>query len=137
MANELDYEKGFPVTIILAVANPAATATTNLTAAQGNLSGFVVPAGYKFHPMLLSGGSNADLTAGTATFKVTDNDTEIVGGPEPVLSDTVQRASAVARAQVAPIAAGHEVGISVTTNGAYAPVTADLDALLAGMLLPA
>jgi hypothetical protein len=87
--------------------------------------------------MLLSGGSNADLTAGTATFKVTDNDTEIVGGPEPVLSDTVQRASAVARAQVAPIAAGHEVGISVTTNGAYAPVTADLDALLAGMLLPA
>jgi hypothetical protein len=137
MANELNYEKGFPVTIALSLANPGAGATTNLLAPQANLSGFVVPTGYKFHPMLLSGKSNADLTAGTATFKVTDDDTEIVGGPEPQLADTVQMASAVARAQVAPIAAGHLVGISVTTHADYAPTTADLDAVLVGVLLPA
>lgn len=137
MANELDIEKGIAVTIQLAVANPAAAATTNLTAAQANLSGFVVPTGYKFHPLLLSGGSNADLTAGTATFKVTDNDTELAQGPTAALSDTVQRASGVQRAHVEPIVAGHEVGVSVTTDAGYLPVTADLDAVLVGVLLPA
>lgn len=137
MANELSYDQGIDVTLILAVANPGAGATVNLTAAQANLSGFVVPTGYKFHPILLSGGSNADLTAGTATFKVTDDDTEIAGGPEPQLSDTVQRASAVARVGASPIAAGHQVGVSITTSGAYAPTTADLDAVLVGKLLPA
>lgn len=137
MANELDYDDGLSVTLIFALANPGATATTNMLAAQGNLSGFVVPTGYKFHPVLLSGGSNADLTAGTATYKVTDNDTEVSNGPEPALSDTVQRASAAARVGVTPIAAGHEVGVSITTNGAYAPTTADHDAVLVGLLLPA
>lgn len=137
MANELSRDDGIPVTLILALANPGAGATTNLTAAQANLSGFVVPTGYKFHPVLLSGGSNADLTAGTATFKVTDNDTEIANGPMPALSDTVQRASAVARVGASPIAAGHEVGVSVTTDAGYLPVTADLDAVLVGLLLPA
>lgn len=137
MANELSRDDGIAVTIALSLANPGANATTNLTAPQANLSGFVVPAGYKFHAVLLSGGSNADLTAGTATFKVTDNDTEIVGGPEPQLADTVQRASAVARVGASPIAAGHEVGISITTSSGYLPVTADLDAVLVGLLLPA
>ena len=46
--------------------------------------------------------SSADLTAGTATLKVTSSDTEISNGPEPVLSDTVQRASAVARVGASP-----------------------------------
>lgn len=137
MANELDIEKGLPVTLQFALANPGAGATTNLTAAQANLSGFVVPTGYKFHPLLLSGGSNADLTAGTATFKVTDNDTELSNGPTAALSDTVQRASGVQRAHVEPITAGHEVGVSITTDGSYAPTTADLDAVLVGVLLPA
>lgn len=137
MANELSRDDGISVTIALSLANPGAAATTNLLAPQGSLSGFVVPTGYKFHPTLLSGGSNADLTAGTATFKVTDNDTEIAGGPEPQLADTVQRASAVARVGASPIAAGHEVGVSVTTNAGYLPVTADLDAVLVGLLLPA
>lgn len=137
MPNELHYNDGVSITLILAAANPAANGTANLLAAQANLSGFVVPTGYKFHPVMLSGGSNADLTNGTATFKVTGNDTEISGGPEPVLSDTVQRASAVARVGASPIAAGVEVGVSVTTTAAYAPVTADLDAVLVGLLLPA
>lgn len=136
MANELDLEKGFPVTLILALANPGASASTAMTLAQAG-TGFVVPTGYKFHPMYLSIASNADLTAGTAIAKVTDNGTVISGGPEPTLADTVQSASAVARAHVAPIAAGHTVGVKLVTDGSYAPTTADHDAVLSGMLLPA
>lgn len=137
MANELSFMEGMPVTIALSLANPGASATTNLLAPQGNLSGFIVPTGYKFHALYLSGVSNADLTAGTATFKVTDNDTELVNGPAPALSDTVQQAAAVTRIGTEPIAAGHKVGISVTTDGSYAPTTADLDAVLIGILTPA
>lgn len=136
MANELDLEKGFPVSYTLSLANPGAGASTAMTQPQLG-TGIVVPAGYKFHPMFLSLSSNADLTAGTAIAKVTDNGTVIAGGPEPGLADTVQSASAVARAHVAPIAAGRTVGVKLVTDGAYAPVTADLDAVLAGMLLPA
>lgn len=137
MPNELHYNDGISVTIMLSLANPGAAATTNLIAPQANLSGFVVPTGYKFHPLCLSAGSNADLTAGSATFKVTSSDTEISNGPEPVLSDTVQRTSAVARVGASPIVAGQQVGISVTTDAGYLPVTADVDAVLVGILLPA
>lgn len=136
MANELDYTYGLPVTLIMSVANPAASATTDLTLPQGG-TGFVVPTGYEFHPMCLSASSNADLTAGSAIFKVIDNGTELSKGPMATLSDTVQRASGVQRPDASPIAAGHVVGISVTTDGTYAPVTADVDAILIGVLLPA
>lgn len=136
MANELSFIDGLSISLVFAVANPAAAATTNLTLSQANL-GLVVPAGYKFHPLLLSGSSNADLTAGTATFKVTDDDTELVNGPQAALSDTVQRAAGVQRVGAQPIAAGHQVGVSVTTDASYAPVTADLDAILVGVLTPA
>jgi hypothetical protein len=71
--------------------------------------------------------SNADLTAGTATFKVTDNDTELVNGPAPVLSDLVQQASAVARVGIEPIAAGAQGRrFDHVTDASYAPTTADL-----------
>jgi hypothetical protein len=136
MANELDYDDGLPVTLIFALANPGASATTDLALAQGG-TGFVVPTGYEFHAMCLCGMSNADLTGGTAIFKVIDNGTEQTNGPTATLSDTVQRASGVQRAQVEPIAAGHVVGVSVTTDGSYAPTTADLDAVLIGILQPA
>ena len=128
MANELAFHgnEGFPISLIFALANPAAAATTAMLLAQAN-TGFVVPTGYKFCPMVLNGNSNADLTAGTA----------IASGPEPALADTVQRATALARAQASPIAAGHIVGVSVVTDAGYLPVTADLDAILAGLLLPA
>lgn len=137
MANELQFHgnEGYPISFTLSLANPAAAASTAMTQPQGN-TGFVVPAGYAFHPMVLSLASNADLTAGTATAKVTDNGTVISGGPEPALSDTVQQAAAVARPQVAPIAAGHTVGIKLVTDAGYLPVTADHDAVLSGLLLP-
>jgi hypothetical protein len=115
---------------------PQLTANQDLLLAQGG-AGFVVPTGYSFHPLCLSASSNADLTAGTATFKVTDNGTELVGSVDVELSDTVQKAADVIRVGVEPIAAGHVVGVSVTCTAAYLPVTADVDAILVGVLLPA
>ena len=102
--NELTYDQGLPVSLIFALANPGAAATTAMTLAQAN-TGFVVPTGYAFHPLCLNVNSNADLTAGTLTGKVSDNGTVIAGGPEPALSDPTQRASAVKRVGAAPIAA--------------------------------
>lgn len=135
MANELDRNDGTDVTLIFSLANPGASATTALTLPQGN-TGFKVPPGYQFHPICLSGSSNADLTAGTATFAVTAGG--VVGnGPTAVLSDTVQQAVGVKRVDAAPINAGVLVGVSVTTSAGYLPTTADLDAVLIGKLLPA
>jgi hypothetical protein len=138
MAGELAFNgnDGFPVSFQVAIANPAANATTAATAAQGN-GGLVVPTGYKFHPMLISVSSNADLTAGTLIAKVTDNGTVLANGPIATLSDLVQYASGLQRAQVEPIAAGRRVGASVVTDAGYLPVTADIDILVSGVLLPA
>lgn len=133
---QLDYAAGVDVTLTFSVANPAANATTALTLPQAS-RGFVVPAGYRFHPISLTLASNADLTAGTATGRVRANGTAVVGGPEPVLADAVQEATAIARVGQAPIAAGQRVDVAVVTDAAYAPVTADLDAILIGKLLPA
>lgn len=138
MASELNFmgNAGYPVSFQVAIANPAASATTAATAAQGG-PGLVVPTGYEFHPLLISVASNADLTAGTLTAKVTDNGTVLANGPTAVLSDTVQYAAGVQRAQVEPIAAGRRVGASVVTDAGYLPVTADIDILVSGVLLPA
>jgi|GEM_PF-5051712 len=137
MANELSFPHGIPVTLDFELANPGAGATTDcLFGGQGG-NGFLVPTGYVFHPIYLSDDSNADLTAGTCTAKVIDNGVEIANGPEPVLADTVQRAAAVARVGASPIAAGHFVGVSLTTNAGYLPVTADHTCRLIGLLLPA
>lgn len=127
---------GIPVTLQFEIANPAAGATTDLTLAQGG-SGFVVPTGFAFYPLVLGGVSNADLTAGTATFQVIFDGTEQANGPSAQLADTVQRATGVARFGAVKAAAGTIVGVSVTTNAGYLPVTADLDAVLIGYLAPA
>jgi hypothetical protein len=137
MANELSYDAGIPITLTMELANPAASATTvALMGAQGG-TGFIVPAGYKFHPVYLSVESNADLTAGTATAKFTAGGSVIAGGPQPVLADAVQRASAVQRVGVAPIAEGVVVKLAIVTDASYAPVTADLTFVGVGLLLPA
>jgi hypothetical protein len=130
------YDFGLPVTLQASIANPLADAITDCLLPQGN-AGFVVPTGYKFHPLFISVASNADLTAGTLTAKVIADGTELTGGPTAVLSDTVQKAAGVQRVGADPIVAGKVVGISVTTNAAYLPVTADIDAVLTGVLLPA
>lgn len=135
MPNELDRNHPI-VTIQFELANPGAGATTDMILGQGG-SGFVVPAGYKFSPAMLTVVSNADLTAGTLDAQVTDDGTEIVGGPEPQLADAVQRATAVVGGDPQTIAAGAVVGVSVTTSAGYLPTTADIDAILVGYLLPA
>lgn len=135
MANEFDRNHPL-VSLQFELANPSAGATTDMTLAQGG-TGFVVPAGYKFSPVSLTVVSNADLTAGTLDGKVTDDGTEIVSGPEPQLADTVQRATAVVGGDPQTIAAAAVVGVSVTTSAGYLPITADIDAVLLGYLLPA
>lgn len=61
MSNVLDnLHSGFPVTLQFSMANPAAGSTNVLGLAQGN--GFVVPAGYKLHPLAITAKSNGALT---------------------------------------------------------------------------
>lgn len=137
MGNEIDTKFGVSMSLQFSIPNAGAGATTDLAFGQGG-TGFVVPVGLKFIPVVLCGTSNADLTAGTATFKVIDNGTELTNGPEAGLADTVQSASGVKSPGVgAGIVAGHVVGVSVTTNAGYLPTTADLDAVLIGYLVPA
>ncbi len=136
MSNELTFDQGLPVTLIFAKANIEPNTTTALTLAQGG-AGLVVPTGYKFHPLLLHGESNADLSAGTAVFKVTANTTALVNGPTATLSDTVQKASGVMRPGAEGIAAGKIVCVSIVADANFAPNTADVDAVLVGVLLPA
>lgn len=133
---QLDYSAGVSVSLQFSVANPAANATTAMTMPQA-ARGFVVPAGYRFHPVSLSLSSNAALSAGTATARVRANGTAVVGGPEPVLTSALQDANAIARVGQAPIAAGQRVDVALVTDAAYAPVTADHDAVLVGILMPA
>ena len=138
----LEYDQGIDVTLTFAVANPAANATTALTLAQGNTVGFVVPSGYRFHAIAISGASNADLTAGTATFVVRSltaagGSAATVAGLSAALSDTVQGASGTANVGACTVAAGSAVGVAVVTDASYAPVTADLDCVLIGKILPA
>jgi hypothetical protein len=71
--------------------------------------------------------SNADLTAGTATFRASKNGTG-VGGSGCVLSDTVQQK--ISESAAVEFAAGDLLGVLITTNGAFAPVTADVQAYL-------
>lgn len=78
--------------------------------------------------------ANADLTAGTATFRPAKNGTSTGAGAatdSAILSDLVQ-ASVVRFAPADQVAfvAGDLLGVTLTTNGAYAPVTADNNAYL-------
>lgn len=138
MANELDNPTGLPMTLVFGTANLGANATAagTLAGGQGSVDGFTVPTGYKFKPIFLYLESNTDLTGGTCTAKVTANNTAIANGPEPELSDTVQTTQAVARAtQSAGVAAGDDVGIHFI-GASLAPTTAEMDAILVGVLEP-
>lgn len=137
MANELSLiPEGFPVSLNFALENAPAN-TANVLTLKGTNTGFVVPAGYKFQPIAILAMSNADLTAGTATFAVTDNGTVLKNGPTAKLEDTVQKKDGENPIGTEPIAAGHLVGVKATTDAGYLPITADLDAVLLGVLTPA
>lgn len=136
MSNELDYEHGLPITLQFGAANVSADGVTDLTFPNGG-AGFIVPAGYKFHAVALHAESNADLTGGTATFAVIADGAELANGPTAALADTVQSAVGVKRVGAEPIAAGAVVAVSATTSAAFAPTTADVDAVLIGIMTPA
>lgn len=68
--------------------------------------------------------SNADYTAGVATFEPSVNGTKKAGSA--VLNDTVQRV--VSDFAAVPFAKGDLLGILLTTDGALAPITTDVDA---------
>jgi len=127
-----------PVSLHFSLANVTNNATTALTLAGGQGGdGPTVPTGYVFKPVYMHAESNADVTAGTATFYVTDDGTPIVNGPEPVLSDTVQSHYDTVRITECPgVPAGSNLGIDVTATDAFAPVTADVDAVLEGWFIP-
>jgi hypothetical protein len=117
-------------------ANIGENATTALTLAGGG-AGMIVPTGYAFHPIYLYGASNADLNAGTGIFKVTANATVLSNGPTATLADTVQATYGTQRVGVEPIAAAKIIGVSIVADANFAPNTADVDAVLLGILLPA
>jgi hypothetical protein len=73
--------------------------------------------------------SNADLTAGTATFRPSKGGVVQgtgVAADSAILSDLVQqKVTEFPAASVIPFVAGDILGIMLATSAAYAPVTAD------------
>jgi hypothetical protein len=140
MAGELGaLRDGLPLSMTFSLANPGAGATGVLLSAQAGV-GFTVPAGYVFHAMGLFASSNAALTAGTATFNVTDNTVAVSNGPTALLSSVAGSTLnnvGLQRLGAAPIVAGHVVGVNIVTTAAYLPVTADVDVVLVGTLIAA
>lgn len=126
---------GFPVTLQLSKANPSAEGDSVLTLAQGN--GFVVPEGYTFRPLYLVVKSNVDLSAGAATFKLASDGTAITGYHTCILSHGVQFKQTAFYRKQTQIPAGSEITVIMTADAAYLPVTADMDAVLFGVLEPA
>jgi hypothetical protein len=136
MAGDLSYEYGLPLALQYGKANLAGNATTLLTLTQGG-AGFVVPTGYKFHPMLLHAEVNAAVQGGSGVVKVTANTTALTGGPSVTLNANTQTAVATARVNADPIAAGKVVALNIVQDANFAPNTLDIDAVLVGVLLPA
>jgi len=137
--NALDYNRGFNTTIEFGLANIGASATnTAMTSAQGAL-GFIVPAGMYAVVLYLNVESNADLTAGTATFNITSDGTIIGNTPSVVLdaAGTVRRNTSVGRMGTHKITAGKRIGVGITTNAGYLPTSADHTAFVLIQLLPA
>lgn len=140
-ANDLRTLDGLPMTTSWGSANLGANTTAAATIVTGSasttLDGFIVPTGYTFKPLYCYLESNADLTAGTCTAKVTANNTAILNGPEPQLSDTVQNTHAVTRELAcAGVAAGDYVGVHVI-GASLAPTTAEIDVILVGVFVNA
>lgn len=141
MANELEIiHNAFPITLQLVISNVGAGATPvdgSLAGAVAAKTGWVVPAGYIFHPMYIDVLSNDARTAGSNTIKVTGDGTEIGAGPDATLDATNTTADrGVATLGASPMAAGVIVGVSSTGDGSFAPTTADADVILSGVLTP-
>ena len=138
MANELDFPHGFPVTLEFSITDLAQNGTTDAAMQNGN-DGFRVPANYEFHPVMIMVHGNANVTAESATAKVTDDGTELTYGPEaPVNTTNNVHQTGLQRVGVEPVAAGAIVGASMTATSSFTPNgSVDYDITVSGVLLPA
>lgn len=133
MGQELIMPDAASVDIQFIKTNLPANATTVMTLPNTG-TGFQVPAGWKFHPVgIIINGSTA-VTAQTVTAAVTDNGTTIANGPTAVLDSVTNTTSnsGVARADCAPIAAGHVIGANLTTPAGFTPTTNTYDVIVMG-----
>ena len=136
MAGDLTFPDGLPVTLQFVGSNIEPNTTTALTLVNGG-AGLVVPTGYKFHSMLVFAESNAAVSADTGTVVVRANTTTLGNGPTVALTNTAQSGSDTERVGAEGITAGKTVSLAIVTGANFAPNTADIDAVLVGVLLPA
>jgi hypothetical protein len=127
-------EQDFPVTLQFIVTDVAADAITDGTLASGG-AGWIVPAGFEFHPLMLHAEANEAVTAQSIAVKVIVGGTEATNGPEVTLSATAQAASGLKGMHGNPIYAGSVVSVSAETPAGFTPITADLDVILNGVLV--
>jgi hypothetical protein len=125
--------KNFTVTFQYRASNVKAAAFTHFTLRHGAL-GPQLAASYRFYPLVLSISSNAAISAGSATFRVTSDGTPLGRGPIVVLNDAAQAASNMVNDQADSIAPEAEIGLRIETSADYAPDTADFDATLVGVV---
>lgn|SRR5574341_357465 len=137
MANEFD--RPHPLIVLhFEITDVGAAGPTDGVLSGGTKAGLVVPADYKFQAVYVDAKYNAARTGGTSTVKVTDDGTEIVGGPEAVIDATNTTAhQGKISGDPQKVAAGHIVGVSATGVGTFAPATADAAVVVIGYLLPA
>lgn len=138
MSNELDLPHPLASYVFTITDVGAAGPTDGILAGGNGKGGPVVPTGYKFVPVFIDAEYNAARTGGTSTVKVTDNGTELVSGPEALI-DTTNTLTDTGSVTGAPasVAAGHEISVSATGAGTFAPATADATVVLHGYYMPA
>jgi hypothetical protein len=126
----------FSITNVGAGATPVDGVPTG--AQSSGATGYPVPSGYKFVPVYLHTVYNAARSAGTSTVKITDNGTELVGGPEALIDSTnTLTDDGSVNGDPASVPAGHTIGCSATGSGTFAPTTADADVVALGYYKPA
>jgi len=124
-----------PYILTFYAASPAANTTTAMLL-LGDVPAVLIASGYDFYPEIAALASDTDLTAGTASLQVTADGVALTGGPEPVLSDTVQELTSAIDASP-KVAAGALFGAQLVTSATYAPTTSNLVAVVSGYLIPA
>lgn len=137
MANELEFNFGFPITLQFGVNNVTKDAVpTDGTLASGKgAAGYQVPSGCKLHPISVFAKANADLTAGTIDVKVTKDGAELGNGPVANLSDTVQANTGEKRVGSDPVSAGEIMGVSATGSASLNTSTIDVDVIVLAYIL--
>jgi hypothetical protein len=123
-----------PVTLSLRFQDLPADATSALTL-QNGCSGLKVPAGYKFHAMLIHAELDTALTAQSIVVKAAA-DGVALNGPTVTLTTSIQKASGTQHAFVESVAAGSIISAVAIVPAGFTPTTAGLEVILSGLLIP-